>query len=198
MQASKGVFTPPPAFSPALPQARRSLDSNMDCFSDEEATPSDISSASEEETTTQQKQVVSDKELRFSQTPAVSTSHQRCFRCLDPGHTFSDCPVHPCERCSGEHATKDCPVQNRCRGCLVYVQHSESNPCEGIECDKCGKRHHACVRCQQEGICQLCDQPGHMAKQCPKLSPAKDLDPSQNVEVAKRALQSQYLRLKRI
>ncbi|KAK5108682.1 hypothetical protein LTR62_008087 [Meristemomyces frigidus] len=76
------------------------------------------------------------------------TALVRCLSCGKEGHMHTTCPDHICTHCIGDHFSKSCPTNRKCRRCRQRGHDQETCTARPTyaggpndPCDHCGKDH---------------------------------------------------------
>lgn len=115
---------------------------------------------------------------------------QTCNKCQETGHIQKDCPYLICQKCRGEHKTRDCHTLTRCFTCNQLGHTSSDCPISNRRserCSRCDSRQHPSQRCPDIWRCYIpdrgnknwpkkipvycysCAEEGHYGDDCPDL-----------------------------
>ncbi|KAK0718330.1 hypothetical protein B0T26DRAFT_627329, partial [Lasiosphaeria miniovina] len=92
-------------------------------------------------------------------SPLVS----RCYKCHSTEHTRKDCTM--CSKCGGDHDSKTCKVNVKCKNCeeMGHISANCPKPRKMI-CKNCGEDGHFSIDCHS---CTTCNSKDHHTKKCP-------------------------------
>jgi len=92
-------------------------------------------------------------------SPLVS----RCYNCHSTEHTRKDCTM--CSKCGGDHDSKTCTVNVKCKNCeeMGHISANCPKPRKMI-CKNCGEDGHFSIDCHS---CTTCNSKDHHTKKCP-------------------------------